>query len=102
MLLLADGTAVALGAGRVVLGRDPQCDVVLDDPQVSRRHAEIVGTPDGYLLRDLGSTNGSYVGGELTATRVLVPDDTVRLGTTTVRFARPGPVETGPLGVPSG
>ena len=85
-LVLPDATDLLLTPGRLVIGRDPTCGLVLDDPQVSRQHAEVVGTPDGYLLRDLGSTNGSYVGGHLTATRVLVRDDEITLGSTRLRF----------------
>src|SRR5512135_3713880 len=50
--------------GEVVIGRDEDCDVVLDDEQVSRHHASITALPDGRaLLVDLGSSNGTYVGG---------------------------------------
>jgi NHLM bacteriocin system ABC transporter ATP-binding protein len=46
---------------KVVLGRSPKCDVVVADPSVSRYHAEIVRTPDGFLLVDLDSANGVWV-----------------------------------------
>jgi ATP-binding cassette subfamily C protein len=46
---------------KVVMGRSPKCDVVVADPSVSRYHAEIVRTPDGFLLVDLDSANGVWV-----------------------------------------
>jgi len=48
---------------RVTIGRDPSCDLVLEDPNVSRLHAELLVDGDAVELRDLGSTNGSYVDG---------------------------------------
>ena len=86
-LVAAGGSRVALAAGRCVLGRQPGCTVVVDDPKVSRRHAEIVGTPGGYVLSDLGSTNGSYVNDELTSTRLLADGDRLTLGSTTWTFS---------------
>jgi DNA-binding NtrC family response regulator len=57
------GTALALeDRSLVVIGTDPGVDLVLTDPSVSRRHAELRLDPTGYVLRDLGSTNGTVVG----------------------------------------
>lgn len=84
------GAAVAaldLGGGRrhlltgpVVLGRGPDCDIVLTDGGVSRRHAEVRPTVAGVLLTDLGSTNGTLVGGVPVQRHVLVDGDEVRIG----------------------
>lgn len=49
--------------GRLVIGRGNECDLVLDEPGLSRRHAVIESLPDGLFLRDLGSANGSYLNG---------------------------------------
>lgn len=58
------------------LGRDVANDIVLGDPEVSRQHARLTRTPGGYVLEDLGSTNGSFVNGErLTSPRVINPGD---------------------------
>jgi ABC-type multidrug transport system ATPase subunit/pSer/pThr/pTyr-binding forkhead associated (FHA) protein/ABC-type multidrug transport system permease subunit len=57
--------AVQYRGGRLSLGRDPSNDVVLDDPNVSRFHAEVVPRPTGVELRDLGSSNGTRVNGQL-------------------------------------
>ncbi len=50
------------GKGRCVIGRADDCDFVVLDNQVSRRHAELGPVPGGFLLRDLGSANGTWVG----------------------------------------
>jgi pSer/pThr/pTyr-binding forkhead associated (FHA) protein len=67
----------------IVLGRDVGVDVVLGDSEVSREHARLTRTPGGYVLEDLGSTNGTFVNGQrLMAPRVLNPGDLVGLGET--------------------
>jgi hypothetical protein len=64
-----------------VLGRDVGNDVVLGDSEISRQHSRMTRTPGGYVLEDLGSTNGTFVNGErLAAPRVLNPGDIVGLG----------------------
>ncbi len=82
-----DGRRYQINSRRTVLGRGTDCDIVLDDPGVSRHHAEI--TLDGTVasLRDLGSTNGSFVDGERVTAGRLVHGSTVTLGRTRIRFA---------------
>ncbi len=64
-----------------VLGRDVTNDIVLGDSEISRQHARLSRTPGGYLLEDLGSTNGTFVNGErLVAPRVLNHGDVIALG----------------------
>lgn len=64
-----------------LLGRDVTNDIVLADAEVSRQHARLTRTPGGYVLEDLGSTNGTFVNGErLIAPRVLNPGDLVGFG----------------------
>ena len=55
--------AVLSLAGTMTLGRDADSGNVLDDPSVSARHAEARRTPMGWTIRDLGSTNGTFVDG---------------------------------------
>ena len=49
--------------GQLMVGRDPACDIVLDDPSVSRRHARVFLAEGGVYLEDLGSQNGTMVNG---------------------------------------
>jgi diguanylate cyclase (GGDEF)-like protein len=72
-----------LPAGIVTLGRKPDCDIVIVDESASRRHAEIEQNTNSNVvtIRDLGSTNGTYVNRErLTEPYVLGPDDQIRIG----------------------
>ena len=75
---------------RVVLGRSRGCDCVLSDPTVSRRHALLTRTQDGWQIRDLASRNGTYVNGSRVIDVVDVrPGDNVCLGDERFRLARP-------------
>lgn len=68
-------------AGKVaVIGRDPACDLVLNDPKSSRRHAVVEAGPDGLVLRDTGSANGVSVNGRKTDRAVLKVGDSFRIG----------------------
>jgi len=67
-------------AGEVVLGRDPGCTVPLPADDVSRHHARIGPDGDGHAVRDLGSTNGTWVNGREVEAHRLVPGDRVRVG----------------------
>jgi len=75
---------VQLARTVVVFGRDPACDVVLNDTRCSRRHAVVEDRPGGLLIRDCGSANGIHVNGARAQTAILRPGDTVRLGDVTV------------------
>ncbi len=75
------GTTYDLTKEVTVIGRDVSNDIILGDAEISRQHARLTRTPGGYVLEDLGSTNGSFVNGErLMAPRVLNPGDLVALG----------------------
>ncbi|MDA8334609.1 MAG: DUF3662 and FHA domain-containing protein [Peptococcaceae bacterium] len=78
--------AAGIDGAVVVIGRDRGCDFVLTDPSVSRRHAGVKVSGEEYVLADLNSTNGVYVGGLRTARRVLADGDTVTLGNTVILF----------------
>ena len=87
-LLLIDGKRLVVGASGVTMGRSRQCEVTVDDPNVSRQHAEIRPRGGSWVLTDLGSTNGSQLNGRrLAAPTVLKPGDQIELGTTTLTFA---------------
>ena len=84
-----EGTAVfPLEGSRVTLGSHPSNDVAFeDDPYLSRMHAVLERYPAGWLIRDLGSRNGTHVNGERIATeRMLRPGDAVLVGHTTIGF----------------
>jgi hypothetical protein len=87
-LLLMDGKRLVIGAAGVTMGRSRQCEVTVDDPNVSRQHAEIHPRGGSWVVTDLGSTNGSRLNGRrLEQPTVLKPGDEIELGTTTLTFA---------------
>ena len=85
-LSLSDGRRIPIGEEPVVIGRLPECEVVLSDPNVSRRHAEVRRRGNEFLVIDLGSTNGTRVNGAGVRERVLVDGDEISLGSTRIRF----------------
>jgi DNA segregation ATPase FtsK/SpoIIIE, S-DNA-T family len=88
------GRRVSLLPGRYVLGRDPACEVVLDDPSLSRRHLQIEVGSDTVEIRDLGSRNGSAVEGRAVADVVqLTPDEDsqIEIGRSVITFSRAAP-----------
>ena len=86
VLLLGDRRMI-VGSGGATLGRSRQCDIVVDDPNVSRTHAELRPRGGSWVLTDLGSTNGSSVNGRrVDAPTVVKPGDEIELGTAAMRF----------------
>jgi hypothetical protein len=81
-----EGPGVSLGPDPVLIGRDPQNDLVLDDRRVSRKHAEIRLRLGRYTLYDLQSTNGTYVNGRRVAEKVLDDGDKISVGGLEVVF----------------
>jgi two-component system, NtrC family, response regulator HydG len=82
-----DGATLALGARPVVVGAGSTCDLVLVDPQVSRRHAELAVVPEGIRIKDLGSTNGTWWQGTKVGEVVVPSGATVQFGATPVRIS---------------
>jgi predicted component of type VI protein secretion system len=75
------GTVFELTREVSTIGRDVTNEVVIGDAEVSRQHARLTRTPGGYVLEDLGSTNGTFVNSErLMAPRVLKPGDMIAFG----------------------
>jgi hypothetical protein len=85
-LLLPTGDRVPLGEYVVTIGRQHDCTIVLADPNVSRHHAEVRPAGDGFMVSDLGSTNGTKVNGNKVDRRQLADGDEMRCGNTVMHF----------------
>ena len=85
-VVLPDGTRVVVGDEPITVGRAPDCDLVLADPTVSKRHLELRRQGPNVVLTDLGSTNGTRVNGAGIRERPLVDGDEIRLGATVLRY----------------
>jgi hypothetical protein len=85
-LVLSDGTRIVLGGETVDIGRLPECAIVVSDPNVSRRHAEIRRRGSDVVVADLRSTNGTRVNGVPVRERVLEDGDQITVGTTIIQF----------------
>ncbi len=87
VLLLLDGKRLVVAPEGATLGRSRKCDIVLDDANVSREHAELRPRGGSWVLTDLGSTNGSSVNGRrIDAPTVVKPGDELELGTSMMKF----------------
>ncbi|HYO85847.1 MAG TPA: FHA domain-containing protein [Dermatophilaceae bacterium] len=83
------GTTVPLKESGVLLGRNPECTLVLDDEFASGRHARVYATGDGWQVEDLASTNGSFLDGQrLDRPRPLAEGTPLRIGTTVLELRR--------------
>jgi hypothetical protein len=88
-ILLAEGKRYAVAPGGATIGRSRECDIVLADTNVSRRHAELRPLGDGWTITDLGSTNGVRVNGRDVRANEPVglnAGDRVEVGTVDARF----------------
>lgn len=86
--LAAGGQVYEVGKRAVLIGRSRECDLVLPDQNVSRRHAELRLKGNSYVIVDLGSTNGVEVNGKRVRSLELKNGDVITMGTTRVRFER--------------
>jgi DNA segregation ATPase FtsK/SpoIIIE, S-DNA-T family len=83
------GKAIGLSLGCHLIGRDSTVDLELADPDVSRRHAELRVGPEGISVRDLGSTNGTWLDGSrvtAAADHPVLPDMVLRMGNSLIRI----------------
>ena len=96
-LVVSDGTRereLQL-VGRIVVGRDPACDISHEHSLLSRRHAEFVAAGELVVVRDLGSRNGVFVNGTKTAEHSLQPGDVVQIGPLRAQYV----VDQAPLSI---
>ena len=85
-LLEINGSQYLLTKDKTILGRGSGCDIVIDDPGISRKHLEIDITPNGVIARDLGSTNGTYVEGHQVPAATLLDGNTITIGRTRILY----------------
>jgi pSer/pThr/pTyr-binding forkhead associated (FHA) protein len=116
LVCLTDGREYTIGSEPLVFGREAGADVVVTGDEVSRRHAEIQTSPEGYVLMDL-SVNGTFVNGQrIGPTQLLARADVIRIGNDEFRFyadvspnapppprtSRPMQTERGAIRAPTG
>ena len=85
-LILPTGERIPLAEGTITIGRKPESTIVLGDPNASRAHAEIRPHGAGFVMVDLGSTNGSRINGVRVSHQELVDGDELTFGNTRIRF----------------
>ncbi len=85
-IILGSGERMALGNHTLSIGRLPECDVTFADSNVSRRHAELRAVGGGYVIVDLGSTNGTRVNGVAVREQLLRNGDEVSVGSSRFRY----------------
>jgi hypothetical protein len=93
------GARWPLNRDEILIGRSPECDYVIDDRQVSRKHARVFRMNDGYYLSDLGSKNGTYLNGSTIDEPVLLQDGDVIQVALAVKLMYLGTDATIPLAV---
>ena len=86
MLACPDGKSISIGPAALTVGRSPAASLTLNDPHVSALHCELRATARGVLLRDLGSTNGTRVGGVAVSEVWLEESARIRLGDSELAF----------------
>jgi hypothetical protein len=83
------GTTLALGQATILIGRGPECTLVLDDDYASTRHARFTFHQGTWMIEDLGSTNGTFLGrGRVEAPTPVEPGVPVRIGRTVLELRR--------------
>ena len=82
-------TVIPLGTAQIPLGRAPDSTLVIDDDYASSRHARLYPGDDGWIVEDLGSTNGTWIDRtRITSPTVLPPGVPLRIGRTTLQLKR--------------
>ena len=87
------GKKYNLNAASMIIGRSSKCDIQIDQESISRNHSKIVNTGKSILVRDLGSTNGTYVNDEPVDEYVMRDGDLIKIGRTIFKFLTGGNIE---------
>lgn len=87
------GRRIPLGFGAFEIGRSSKNDLPLDQDSVSRHHARITRSREGWSVRDLGSTNGTYVNDAAVEERALADGDRIKVGRSILKFMAGGNIE---------
>ncbi len=83
------GTTLSLGQAPVLIGRAPECTLVLTDDFASGRHARLAPGPSGWTVEDLGSTNGTLLNGTpLGGPTPVIPGSVLKIGRTVIELRR--------------
>jgi len=86
-LILSTGQRINLSGENMKIGRHATCSVIFADSNVSREHAQLINSIDGWSIVDLGSTNGTKVNGvKIAGQKLLMAGDELAFGTSTARF----------------
>ena len=85
-LLIGADKRTVLSGSRLLIGRSRDCDITVDDPNVSRRHAELRNEDGSWVITDLGSTNGVKVNGRRVEQARLEPGDDLVFGLARLKF----------------
>jgi len=87
------GRKYNLNTSSLIIGRSSKCDIQIDQESISRNHTKLVNNGKSILIRDLGSTNGTYVNDEPVEERTLGDGDLVKIGRTIFKFLSGGNIE---------
>ena len=79
-------TVIPLGTAQVTIGRAPDSTLVIDDDYASSRHARLYPGDDGWIVEDLGSTNGTMIDGTRVGQAALVDGSVILIGTTSITY----------------